>query len=72
MVLNYIKEQITLGQIEARKIYGKLNSADMHTKPLRSPEFLNMAHTILGQLAPLPANTSTIPILSAENMSVSD
>ena len=73
MVLNYIKEQITLGQIEARKIYGKLNSADMHTKPLRSsPEFSNMAHKILGQPAPLPANTSTILILSAENMSVSD
>ena len=35
MVLNYIKEQIALGQIEARKIYGKLNVADMHTKPLR-------------------------------------
>ena len=43
MVLNYIKEQITLEQIEARKIYGKLiNNADMHTKSLRSPEFSNM------------------------------
>jgi hypothetical protein len=31
MVLNYIKEQIVLGQIEARKIFGKLNTADMHT-----------------------------------------
>jgi hypothetical protein len=38
MVLNYIKEQIALGQIEARKIYGKLNTADMHTKTLRSSE----------------------------------
>ena len=47
MVLNYIKEQIALGQIEARKIYGKLNTADMHTKPLRSAEFLAMAHKIL-------------------------
>ena len=61
MVLNYIKEQITLEQIEARKIYGKLiNNADMHTKPLRSPEFSNMAHKILGQPAPLPANSSTV------------
>ena len=53
MVLNYIKEQIPLGQIEARKIYGKLNTADMHTKPLRSPEFLTMAHKILGHPPPL-------------------
>jgi hypothetical protein len=35
MVLNYIEEQIASGQIEARKIYGKLNNADMHTKPFR-------------------------------------
>jgi len=39
MVLNYIKEQIVLGQIDAQKIYGKLNNADMHTKPLRSSDF---------------------------------
>jgi hypothetical protein len=52
MVLNYIKEQITLGQIEARKIYGKLNTADMHTKPLRSSAFLTLAHKILGQPPP--------------------
>jgi hypothetical protein len=45
MVLNYIKEQIVLGQIEARKIYGKQNTADMHTnKPLRSFKILTMAH----------------------------
>ena len=31
MVLNYIKEeQIAFGQIEARKIYVKLNNAEMH------------------------------------------
>ena len=35
MVLNYIKEQIALGQIEARKIYGKLNNAD-------TPSFLRL------------------------------
>ena len=34
IVLNYIKEKIASGQIEVRKIYGKLNNADMHTKPL--------------------------------------
>ena len=48
MVLKYIKEQITLEKIEARKIYRKLNTADMHTKPLRSAKFLAMAHKILG------------------------
>ena len=61
MVLNYIKEQIALGQIEARKIYGKLNNADMHTKPLRSSDFAKMAHKILGQPAPPPVTTSTSP-----------
>ncbi len=49
MVLNFIKEQISLGQIEAHKIYGKLNNADLHTKPLRSSAFRTMAHQILGQ-----------------------
>ena len=49
MVLNYIKEQMSLGQIETRKIYGKLNNADLHTKPLRSTAFRTMAHKILGQ-----------------------
>ena len=44
MVLNYVKEQIALNQIEARKIYGKLNNADMHIKPLRSSEFAKKNH----------------------------
>jgi hypothetical protein len=57
MVLNYIKEQIASGQIEARKIYGKLNNADMHTKPLRSSDFAKIAHKILGQPAPSPVTT---------------
>ena len=60
MVLNYIKEQIAPGQIEARKIYGKLNYADMHTKPLRSSDFAHMAHKILG----LPASTPSAHIVS--------
>ena len=59
MELNYIKEQIALGQIEARKIYGKLNTADMHTKPLRSSEFLAMANKILGR-PPSPLNTTSL------------
>ena len=61
MVLNYIKEQIALGQIEARKIYGKLNTADMHTKPLRSSEFISMAHKILGQPPPQQLTTPVLP-----------
>ena len=52
MVINYVKEQIALGQIEARKIYGKLNNADLHTKPLRSSAFTHMAHRILGHPVP--------------------
>jgi hypothetical protein len=61
MVLNYIKEQIVLGQIEARKIFGKLNTADMHTKPLcSSSEFLTMAHRILSQPPPLNQSVSTL------------
>jgi hypothetical protein len=73
MVLNYIKEQIALGQIEERKIYEKLNNADMHTKLLRSSYFMHMAHKILGQPAST-TTTSTTPTttLPTENMSLSD
>jgi hypothetical protein len=73
MVLKYIKEQIALGQIEARKIYGKLNNADMNTKPLRSSDIAHMAHKILGQPAPPIVNIPRRPpILPAENISVRD
>ena len=64
MVLNYIKEQIALGQFEAHKIYGKLNHADMHTKPLRSSEYKHMALRILGQ--PQPNIPIPTPSLTAE------
>ena len=72
MVLNYIKEQIALGQIEARKIYGKLNNADMHTKPLRSLDFAHMAYKILGQPAAITSAAHATSTLPVENMSVSD
>ncbi len=72
MVLNYIKEQITLGQTEARKIYGKLNNVDMHTKPLRSADFKNMAHKILGHSSQPNIPTICSPHLPAETMSMSD
>jgi hypothetical protein len=60
VLINYIKKQIVLGHIEARKIFGKLNTADMHTKPLRSSEFLIMAHRILGQPPPLNQSVSIL------------
>ena len=72
MVLNYIKEQIALGQIEARKIHGKLNNADMHTKPLRSSDFMHMAHKILGQPASTSTASTTPTTLPTEKMSASD
>ena len=68
MVLNYIKEQIALGQIEARKIYGKLNNADMHIKPLRSSDFSHMAYKILGQ----PAAITSSAHATSGKLSVSD
>jgi hypothetical protein len=68
MVLNCIKEQIVLGQIEARKIYGKLNNADMHTKPLRSSDFAHMAYKILGQ----PAAITSSAHATSGKLSVSD
>ena len=56
-----VEEQVALGQIEARKIFGKLNNADLHTKPLRSSSFPHMAHKILGQPAPiLPLSTPLV------------
>ncbi len=66
MVLNYVKEQISLGQIEARKIFGKLNNADLHTKPLRSSAFKTMAHRILGQPS-VASHTSTVPPIPPVN-----
>jgi hypothetical protein len=62
-----------LGQIEVRKVYGKLNNADMHTKPFRSSDFAKMAHKILGQPAPSPVTTPTSPpTLLAGNKSASN
>ena len=73
MVVNYVKEQIATGQIEARKIYGKLNNADLHTKPLRSQAFTHMAAKILGQPSEAPPpidshNIHQVGIVSSDNM----
>ena len=71
MVINYVKEQIDLGQIEARKIYGKLNTADMHTKPLRTSSFLYLAHRILGHPATnLPTTSPLLPTSSSSTETV--
>ncbi len=59
MVPNYIKEQIALGQIEARKIYGKLNNADMHTPSPFDPPTSQRWPT--GSLASRPRNS--LPLL---------
>ena len=73
MVLNYIKEQITLEQIESRKIlYGKLNNAHLHTKPLRSSAFRTMAHKILGQRPPIETTPLPPTQPSAEKLSHTD
>eukprot|EP01036_Dinobryon_divergens_P061855 gene61855-biopygen30420 len=63
MVLNDVKEQISLGQIEALKIFVKLNNADLHTKPLRSSSFQTMAHRFLGQppISSPPSHASPTP-----------
>ena len=61
------KSRSHFGQIEARKIYGKLNNADLlHTKPLRSPAFKIMANKILGNLPSLPPPDPSIIILAQE------
>ena len=37
MVVNYIKEQIATGQMEARKIFGKLNNSASPARHPRKP-----------------------------------
>jgi hypothetical protein len=59
MVVNYVKEQIATGQIKARKNFGKLNNADLHTKLLRSQAFTHMAAKILGQPSEAPTQTDS-------------
>jgi hypothetical protein len=71
MVVNNVKEQIATGQMEARKIFGKLNNADLHTKPLRSQAFTHMAAKILGQPGEVPPpndsrNTNQVEIVSSD------
>ena len=57
--------------MEARKIFGKLNNADLHTKPLRSQAFTHMAAKILGQPGEVPPqndsrNTKPVEIVSSD------
>jgi hypothetical protein len=60
MLINYIKEQVTLGLIKILKIDGQLNRADLHTKILRDSSFMVKAHGILGLQPPL--TTSPPPL----------
>lgn len=48
MLINYVREQVELGLVSIEKINGKLNRADIHTKPLRNGDFGIHANSILG------------------------
>ena len=48
MLINYVREQVESGIILIKKINGKLNRADIHTKQLRSGEFETHAESVLG------------------------
>jgi hypothetical protein len=60
MLINYIKEQVTLGLIKILKIDGQLNRADLHTKILRDSSFMTKAHGILGLQPPNTTPTTSI------------
>ena len=51
MVVNYVREQLELGLIQALKIKGELNNADLQTKKLRDKSFATKAVNILGSPA---------------------
>jgi len=48
MLINYVREQVESGIILIKKINGKLNRADIHTKQLRSGDFETHAGSVLG------------------------
>jgi hypothetical protein len=58
MVVNYVREQLELGLIQALKIKGELNNADLHTKKLRDKSFAVKADNILGSHAALYTSDS--------------
>jgi hypothetical protein len=54
MLINYVREQVELGIVSIEKINGKINRADIHTKPLRNGDFGIHANSILGIRTELP------------------
>ena len=59
------KEQIALSQIQARKIYGKLNNADLHTKLLHC---LSYTIAFLANPSPPRQSTSLPPTVADSNL----
>jgi len=54
MLINYVREQVEVGIVSIEKINGKINRADIHTKPLRNGDFGIHANSILGIRTELP------------------
>jgi hypothetical protein len=48
MLINYVREQVESGIVLIKKINGKLNRADIHTKQLRNGDFEMHAASVLG------------------------
>ena len=48
MLINYIKEQVTLGLIEVRKISGEQNISNILTKIITSEEYFDSINKIMG------------------------
>ena len=51
MIINFVREQVSLGTIEVKKILGELNMSDIHTKKVRSKGFQTKALEMLGEKA---------------------
>mmetsp|Transcript_18181 Transcript_18181/g.24971 ORF Transcript_18181/g.24971 Transcript_18181/m.24971 type:complete len:106 (-) Transcript_18181:689-1006(-) len=49
MIINFVREQVSMGVIEIRKILGTDNIADIHTKRVRSKDFQSKAIKMLGE-----------------------
>lgn len=49
MIINFVREQVSMGVIEIRKILGTKNMADIHTKRVRSGDFATKAMQMLGE-----------------------
>ena len=49
MIINFVREQVSIGNIEIKKIQGTENLADIHTKRVRSKDFQTKALLMLGK-----------------------